>query len=154
MVIGSRNRVCIWEDGELRILVIRRLRCTDCEKVHHELPDFLVPYKRHVSKTIESIVDGDPMSSAPCEGNTIQRIRGWFYEKEKYFCMCLNAVAAQLGEPPKPSADSLLHQIKDRIRPETKWLRRLVRIIVNSNYWEHTRSVFPPRFCHGKLIPT
>ncbi|WP_425623289.1 DUF6431 domain-containing protein [Brevibacillus borstelensis] len=38
-VIGSRRRKVASESGEVRLLVIRRLRCSQCQKIHHELPD-------------------------------------------------------------------------------------------------------------------
>ncbi|WP_267459278.1 DUF6431 domain-containing protein [Brevibacillus composti] len=46
-VIGSRRRKVASESGEVRLLVIRRLRCSQCQKIHHELPDCVVPYKRY-----------------------------------------------------------------------------------------------------------
>jgi hypothetical protein len=59
-VIGSRKRVCIDGLGVKIILIIRRLRCVECSRVHHELSDMLVPYKRHVRESIEATVRGDP----------------------------------------------------------------------------------------------
>ncbi|MGI6467766.1 MAG: DUF6431 domain-containing protein [Syntrophomonadaceae bacterium] len=46
--ISRRKRSCIDSLGEKVILSIRRLRCVECKRIHHELPDMLVPYKRHV----------------------------------------------------------------------------------------------------------
>ncbi len=43
-VIGSRKRNTLQGDGETIILIIRRLRCRNCRRIHHELPDILVPY--------------------------------------------------------------------------------------------------------------
>lgn len=101
----------------------------------------MVPYKLHTSKTIENIVDKKE-SSVPCEESTIYRIQLWFDEKKEYFCNSLRAVAVQLGYHLKSSALSLLHQIKDMVGNGSDWLKRLVRILVNSNSWVHTRSVF------------
>ena len=44
-------------------LVIRRMVCRDCNTLHSELPDTVVPYKRHARETIESIVneEEDPL---------------------------------------------------------------------------------------------
>ncbi|MEW5785724.1 MAG: DUF6431 domain-containing protein, partial [Bacillota bacterium] len=49
-MIGSRKRTFINEAGEREILIIRRLRCKNCKRVHHELPDIIVPYKRYNSE--------------------------------------------------------------------------------------------------------
>ena len=42
-VIGSRRRVWYQSSGARSIMMIRRLRCESCSKIHHELPDKLVP---------------------------------------------------------------------------------------------------------------
>ncbi|WP_256942504.1 DUF6431 domain-containing protein [Bacillus sp. OV166] len=42
-VIGTRNRKSRERSGESKVYNIRRLECDDCGRVHHELPDFLVP---------------------------------------------------------------------------------------------------------------
>ncbi|WP_307545897.1 DUF6431 domain-containing protein [Paenibacillus sp. V4I5] len=34
----------------MKLLVIRRLHCSQCLKIHHELPDCIVPYKRYESE--------------------------------------------------------------------------------------------------------
>ncbi|WP_242966792.1 DUF6431 domain-containing protein [Desulfosporosinus sp. FKA] len=31
------------------------MRCVNCRRIHHELPDCLVPYKRYESTCIESV---------------------------------------------------------------------------------------------------
>ncbi|MGI6649770.1 MAG: DUF6431 domain-containing protein [Bacillota bacterium] len=49
------SRVFINDVGNQNVLVIRRLRCRHCHRIHHELPDILVPYKRHSSESIESV---------------------------------------------------------------------------------------------------
>ncbi|MCL6611609.1 MAG: DUF6431 domain-containing protein [Peptococcaceae bacterium] len=49
-VCGSRRRKYVNGTGDTIVLVIRRLRCRNCGRLHHELPDILVPYKRYGSK--------------------------------------------------------------------------------------------------------
>lgn len=83
IVIGSRKRILYDGSGEKRILVIRRLRCKGCSRVHHELPDQIVPYKRYASKSIEEILDQDSPAVA-CESSSIYRIRRWFLEISEY----------------------------------------------------------------------
>ncbi|MGI6435620.1 MAG: DUF6431 domain-containing protein [Syntrophomonadaceae bacterium] len=34
-VIGSRQRKCITASGEKIVLIIRRLRCIECNRIHH-----------------------------------------------------------------------------------------------------------------------
>ena len=55
-MIGSRKRAFISSVGERIVLIIRRLKCKACGRVHHELPDILVPYKRYSSESIEAVI--------------------------------------------------------------------------------------------------
>ena len=47
--------------GETVRLVVRRLRCMNenCRRIHHELPDVVVPYKMHTAATFEKIIGND-----------------------------------------------------------------------------------------------
>lgn len=65
-VIGSRNRKLLNSCGTRIVLVIRRLRCSSCKRIHHELPDCIVPYKRYSSESIEAILD-DTEDTVSCE---------------------------------------------------------------------------------------
>lgn len=76
--IGSRRRKLILKDGSCRTMVIRRLKCTGCHHIHHELPDCVVPYRRYDEDFIETILSsaGDESSDdCVCEESTIMRIR-------------------------------------------------------------------------------
>ncbi|MGL4523734.1 MAG: DUF6431 domain-containing protein [Bacilli bacterium] len=76
-VIGTRQRVAYQAYGTREVYRIRRLRCAYCERIHHELPDFLVPYKRHVASTIEEVLVKGTTTSA-CDESTIRRWLGWW----------------------------------------------------------------------------
>ncbi|WP_243122238.1 DUF6431 domain-containing protein [Clostridium thermarum] len=82
-VIGSRKREFINSEGAVVVLIIRRLRCCECEKIHHELPDILVPYKRYGSESVEVVVSGDNKHSVAADESTIYRLRSWFDSLEK-----------------------------------------------------------------------
>jgi hypothetical protein len=135
--IGRRIRGYIDGGSNNVKLSIRRLKCTGCEKIHHELPDILVPYKRHCSETIEEIID-EKTDAVGCEASTIQKVKRWFAAKTQYFTGCLVSAAAQVGATVAASTNSLLR----KMRESRGWLKRLVRIAVNSNLWVHTRSEF------------
>ena len=55
---GRRLRGMIDSNGDKTALYIRRLCCHKCNRLHHELPDCLVPYKRHCAQTIEAVING------------------------------------------------------------------------------------------------
>lgn len=123
-VIGSRKRMTIGTDGIQQTYVIRRLRCVECGQIHHELPDTLVPYKRHCAETIEdAISEKEPQDTA---GNvTMKRLRNWWSNMSFYFYNVIASLEAKYDVNfPTP------------IKP-----REIVRAVVNTHLWSHTRSV-------------
>lgn len=126
-IIGSRERKVRGEGGELRRLVIRRLRCTGCRKIHHELPDLLVPYKRYESACIEQTVTEPEASVTVCaETSTLRRWRLGFR-------LWLHSPAAL----PLPSVSI------EAFRYEGPgWLARIVRSVANAQLWLHTRFAY------------
>ena len=77
-VCGSRRRRVIDGGGEQRTLIIRRLYCQACRRVHHELPDLLVPYKRYDRESIESVIAGADLAQVAADESTLARWRAWF----------------------------------------------------------------------------
>ena len=140
-VIGSRKRRARQGDGERIIMVIRRLRCSNCRRIHHELPDILVPYKRYTSVAVEAVLN-DNTTEICCENSSIYRIKNWFAKLESYIAGCLSAVAVRLNLETKLMSGSARQRIKDLIGESAGWLARTVRTMVNTNNWVHTRSAF------------
>ena len=75
-------RIMRLEGGMKRRFLIRRLKCSNCGRLHRELPDCLVPYKHYASEVISGVLDGivspDDEDSAdfPCE-MTMRRWHCW-----------------------------------------------------------------------------
>jgi len=113
-----RARVLFGETGDKRALMIRRLRCADCGHIHHELPDCIVPYKRHCAETIETIVAGSPQK-ALCDERTTRRILAWWSVASPYFLNILQSLAEKFRmtfrDPPA--------------------FREIIRAAANSNNW-------------------
>lgn len=141
-VVGSRNRKSTGLDGAEKTLIIRRLRCDSCEKIHHELPDFIVPYKHYDAQVIENILKGSGKpaeSCSPCEDSTARRTIRWFSLLLPYFEAAIrsliemnryhNELVLELSELLPLSASRL----------PAGWLVRLVRALVNSGRWLQTR---------------
>lgn len=147
-MIGSRERICITESGEKIVLIIRRLRCTQCRRIHHELPDMLVPYKLHVSDSIEAVVREDLTLSVSADDCTLGRWKSWFNAMVDYFQGCLKSIAIRFcrenAEDKSGLPKSKLQRIWQYVGNAPGWLARIVRPIVNTNLWVHTRSAF----CH------
>lgn len=121
------------------VLVIRRLRCAVCRRLHHELPDILVPYKRHASESIAAVVGGAPALSVTAEESTLWRWRRWFSSLGAHFLGCLDALAARYGiasaEGRSTLPRSALHGIWQLVGEAPGWLARVVRPVVNANLW-------------------
>ena len=125
MVIGIRKRKLINAEGDKQTLIIRRLRCKECRVIHHELPDIVVPYKRHCADTIEKIVAGET-AGLDCEERTIHRIKAWWAACFLYFENIIASLREKYGMVLSPFPAP----------------REIFRAIVNSQLWIHTRSAF------------
>jgi len=124
-VNGRRERIVLISDGSKTIYLIERLKCEYCGKIHHVLPDFIVPYKRYSRQVIEKIISDDT-SELACEDSTIRRIRRWYFELETTLKQAFVACFAKVGQI--PTAEPVLKEI--------------VRTLVNSNLWPSTCSAF------------
>jgi len=125
-VIGSRKRVSI-DGAENKItLIIRRLRCKVCRVIHHELPDEVIPYKRHCAETVEKIIADD--GEVVCESSTVRRIKAWW-------SACILYIKSVLASLREKYGTSLSIQSAPK---------EIVRALANTNLWPHTRSAFLP----------
>ncbi len=138
-VIGSRKRGCIKDTGEHMVLMIRRLRCEPCNRVHHELPDILVPYKRHCSRSIEAVVSGGKGLSVAADESTINRWKQWFKDLANHFLGVLISIKIRLGKGAAGAGSGLprspLRRIRQHVGDAPGWLARVVRPVVNANCW-------------------
>ena len=139
---GSRRRRVRGLDSEVVTLMIRRLRCDVCRRIHHELPDFIVPYKHYSTEVIEDILRGSGKTSgscSPCEDSTVRRTLRWFSLLLSYF----EAAIRSLIEMNRHNR-ILVNELSALLPLQPKrlpagWLRHLVRILVNSGRWLQTR---------------
>ena len=145
-VIGSRPRKYINSMGVASILVIRRLRCCHCNRIHHELPDVLVPYKRYGWESIEPVLSDEITLTVAADESTILRWRNWFRERANHFAGCLASISIRFfNHSVKESSAlsmSVLQRIFNFVGDAPGWLARIVRPIANTNNWIHTRSAF------------
>jgi hypothetical protein len=144
--VGSRTRICLNEASDKRKLIIRRLRCGKCVRIHHELPDMLIPYKRYDSRSIEAVIDGKAELTVAADESTIRRWREWFRGIVEYLAGCLESAAARFGigvaAKPKNGGYGPVERIKRQAGAEEGWMARAVRTATNMNLWVHTRSAF------------
>ncbi len=129
-VIGSRIRKYINNAGEKVHLVIRRLRCRNCKRVHHELPDILVPYKRYESSSIENVLVSSSNSTVTAEESTIYRWKIWFNHLIiKVMAYLFSAKTRVTFKGPNN------YIINYCLKKHPKWLAKIIRKLVFLNYW-------------------
>jgi len=104
--------------GQKVALMIRRLVCPCCGRLHHELPDCIVPYKRHCAETFEKIITGKT-DDVPCENRTVKRILAWWMFVLPYFLNIMDSLSAT-------------HEIVFNSPPA---FREIMRAIANTNNW-------------------
>ncbi len=143
-VIGSRNRKVLETDepnGDLqeKVLRIRRLQCHNCQKIHHELPDLLVPYKRHASATIEAVLEE---TQAPLEASTLRRLNVWFDGITCHLLGVLHTMDRDDTMEKTPDTGTALQRLRKYVGNAPGWLRRIVQNVVKKNAWVQTRSAF------------
>ena len=126
-VIGSRRRGQFDSAGNKETLIIRRLRCQSCRTIHHELPDRVIPYKRHCAETVEKIVSGD-VEDVCCDFLTESRIRSWWTAFRLYFESVLASLRMKYRAVFSPNPTP----------------REIVRAVANTNLWVHTRTAMTP----------
>ena len=127
---ATRQRVLYRSEEEKEILLIRRLYCTKCNQIHHELPDCIVPYKRYSAEVIERATNGDARQDA-CSESTAARLRNWLATIKPYFLHILRALVSRhgvvFGTPPT--------------------FKETVRAVVNSNSW-----IFANQICTCSVL--
>lgn len=137
-VVGSRPRVWFQSSGDKQRLIIRRLYCEACERIHHELPDILVPYKRYDAESIEAAVSEPSRTDIAADESTLRRLTCWFLAWAVYAAGCLQSIAKRLQLPvvePSARPQSALSLLGRFVGDAAGWLKRAVRPIANANMW-------------------
>ncbi len=137
-VKGSRPRVWYQSSGERAKLIIRRLYCDACKKIHHELPDILVPYKRYDAESIEGIVSVPARTDIAADESTLARWRSWFFAWVVYAEGCLQSISIRFNQPVDDLSNgpqTALLSLGRYVGLTMGWLSRIVHSLVNSLLW-------------------
>jgi hypothetical protein len=99
-----------------------------------------------VRESIEAILNEDPAASVSADQSTLERWKRWFNDMFDYFQGCLKSIAIRSGQENVEDKSGLpkskLQRIWQYVGNAPGWLARIVRPIVNTNLWVHTRSAF------------
>jgi len=126
-------------DLQEKVLRIRRLQCRNCLKIHHELPDLLVPYKRYAAATIEAALDETEVA---LETSTIRRWVSWFEGITCHLLGVLNTMTDDNTVEKTPFSGTPLQRLRQYVGNIPGWLSRVVQQAVKKNLWVQTRSAF------------
>lgn len=125
------------EGGKNIRLLIRRLKCIRCKRLHRELPDSIVPFKHYSAEVISGVLDGViraedlDTEDYPCE-KTMDRWQQWFSINAQRIDGYLKSITYRLlgfNEELLLSSVSLLQHMRSSCK---HWLERIIRTIYNS----------------------
>lgn len=122
------------------------MQCEVCRRIHHELPDLLVPYKRYTAESMEQVIDDRKPMDVAADESTLYRWHAWFRKWIRYVSGCFQSIAKrfQLDFPVWNGSDSLQTVLREfgRKGASPGWLANIVRPVANAHFWVHTRSAF------------
>ena len=142
-VIGSRPRTRRSSDGTRPIWIIRRLPCQEGGRIHHELPDCWVPYKRYDADSLETFATQGRTAAVAADASTLPRGEAWFRGGIPYVIGCWDALQArpcQATDGVLPFSPGLPRRAPGAIGATPGWLARIVHRLVEAALWTQTRS--------------
>ena len=119
---GWRRRGSIDCLENTKVLMIMRVKCKSCGKIHHVLPDTIVPYKHYNTEAIEKIILGQADETF-CNESEINRIKSWWVRMKLYI---------------QEKFESAAKVVKVQITPNSK-LALIARTLANAHLWPRTR---------------
>ena len=142
-----RKRYFIKDGNELICIYVCRYRHEKCGKIYTILPDFAIPYRRHVVGTYQQAIDSEvsaDYSEAPADGSkasgwyvrpepppiessTIRRIRRWFWSQRSQILKTIRSIRANDNKPDE------VKTLND-LRRGPHWLAKLVREVFNRGF--------------------
>lgn len=72
IVRDSKKRKVLKANGNTAIIALRRLYCTNCNKMNTELPDIIEPFKRYLKAVINGVQNGT-IDYCAADDRTIRR---------------------------------------------------------------------------------
>ena len=141
-VIGSRARTRRTATGERQVLVIRRLRCHDCHRIHHELPTCLLPHKRYDSDSWEAVATAGPAAAVAVDEGTLRRWAQWLTTWVTIARRIWAALAAHAATDPGDPWPVALQGPPPWPTAPPGWLAVVVHELVQHAQWPQTRSAW------------
>lgn len=111
---------------------LRRLQCCQCHRLHLELPDFMVPFKRHESASVQEVLDGKPTACC-AEESTMLRWKKAFAARALQTEMALRLLLSKVRGKYRPllNETSLLTQLR---KNNFHWLSLVTRLLLAAGF--------------------
>lgn len=142
VVVGSRRRTRRTADGTRQVLVIRRLYCAACRRIHHELPACLVPYKRYDAPSFEAVAAQGRAAAVAVDEGTVTRWRHWLTTLGVAARRWWAAAAARAATDPGDPWPVALQGPPPWPMAPAGWLAVVVHRLVAAAAWGQTRSAW------------
>jgi hypothetical protein len=142
---NSKLRKSIDLHGKLTKYELRRFYCSNCKKLHTEIPDIIQPYKHYDSATIQSVLDGDETANeCAADESTMSRWKADFAVEEADIAQRLNSVYSTETNEKAPiiSTTANLDAIRKRVN---RWLCFVMSMLINHGHKLCTRFAFCPQ---------
>ena len=117
---GWRRRGTINHLESSKVLLVRRVKCKGCGKIHHVLPDTIVPYKHYDAEAIEMIIRGKANETF-CNESEINRIKSWWVRMKLYVL---------------DKAETVSETVQTTLNTK---LATIIRTLANAHLWPRTR---------------
>ena len=122
---------------------LRVMECRCCGKTHRELPEGIVPYKRHGLNSLCEIAEATETQHI-CETSTWLRTRFWF---AWFLWYAQNIMEGLIAAGQVPTTFYPGHSLRRRTAS-------FVRLVANSGNWEQHRSAMTREYIPSILMPS
>ncbi len=135
-----RKLICTTEEIVVRTYRLRRLYCTDCGKLHTELPDCMQPYKHYEADAIQAEIDSS-QENPNADESTLRRWRTEFHRLKNQLEGALRALWSEHSGVHYPllPQDSLLRMLREKL---PRWLRFVNKAMISVEFDIHTQFAF------------
>lgn len=132
-----KDRIMRNEGFFRKFVIIERLKCKPCDRLHTALPDFLVPYKHYIAEVISGVLDKVVTSEdldgedSPCE-RTMRRWILWFRKNQARIEGYMKSLGYRLLELSEDFLSSEISLVTSLRELSGFWLEKILRTIYNS----------------------
>lgn len=128
----SRGRIWCHCNGPADKIMIHRMFCDTCNKLHTVLPDVLVPHKHYGASEIETVLESKERSDEVSD-STVARWRQWLRGNETQIEGVLQSLKLEAEDklPELRSKENLFAQLKTIAQ---NWLSVVSRLVINGGF--------------------